>query len=189
MPFRRKAAKPPKRKNPEREKLMNRFNIVKYTAFSLEILLCFILQSIPAFTLEIFGGRPVLMLPIALTIAIFEGEIPSITFGVAAGLLADSGYSGPVGYYAIMLAISCYVISILMENYIRTNLLTAVIIGIVSIPVIIVGQFFFFYVLMGYGNELNYFLSHYLSRIIYTFAFIPVFYGINRFIASKTTQE
>lgn len=168
---------------------MKRINFVKYTAFSLELLLCFVIQSIPALTLEVFGGRPVLMLPIALTIAIFEGEIPSIAFGVAAGLLADSGYSGPVGYYAIMLAIACYIISILMENYIRTNLLTAVIIGAISVPVIITGQFLLFYVLMGYGNELNYYLTHYVSKIIYTFAFIPVFYGINRFIASRTSQD
>ncbi len=168
---------------------MNRYNVVKYTAFCLEILLCYIIQSTPGLTLEVFGGRPVLMIPIAMTVAVFEGEIPSIIFGVICGLMADSGYSGPMGYYAIMLSVLCYIVSILMENYIRTNLLTAVLIGVISIPIIIVGQFLLFYVVMGYGYAMEYFVAHYISRIIYTFAFVPVFYGINRFIVSKTISE
>ncbi len=177
------------KKPTESESDMNRYNVVKYTAFSLEILLSYIIQSTPGLTLEVFGGRPVLMLPIAMTVAIFEGEIPAIVFGVICGLMADSGYSGPMGYYAIMLAILCYIVSILMENYIRTNLLTAVLIGAVSIPVIIVVQFLLFYVAMGYGYAWEYFAAHYISRIIYTFAFVPVYYGINRFIAARTITE
>lgn len=168
---------------------MNRFNFVKYTAFSLEILICYILQSNSSLTLEVFGGRPVLMIPAALTIAIFEGEIPAIVFGVICGLLADLGYSGPMGFYAIMLMILCYTVSILMENYIRTNLLTAVLAGAVSIPVIIILQFILYYVFMGYGDAVEYFLAHYLSRIIYTFAMVPVFYWINRFISRKTINN
>ena len=168
---------------------MNKFNFVKYTAFSLEILICCILQSNSSLTLEVFGGRPVLMIPIALTIAIFEGEVPAIVFGIICGLLADTGYNGPMGFYAIMLMILCYTVSILMENYIRTNLLTALLAGAVSIPVILTLQFILFYVLMGYGDVLEFFLAHYVSRILYTFALVPVFYGINRFIAQKTINN
>ncbi len=168
---------------------MNKLSIVKYTAFSLEILVCYILQSVPALSLEVYGGRPVLLIPVALTVALFVGEIPAIVVGVICGLLSDSGYSGPMGYYGIMLAILCYVTSRLLENYIRTNLLTAMIIATISIPVIIFGQFLLFYVAMGYGYVWGYFVSHYLSRIIYTWAFVPVFYGINRFFAAKTSVE
>lgn len=165
---------------------MNRFNFIKNTAYSLEILICFVIQSNPMFSLELFGGRPVLMLPAALTIAIFEGEVPAIAFGVIAGLLADSGYSGPVGYYAIMLAITCYIVSVLMENYIRTNHFTAILIGVIGIPLMIFLQFVLFYIAMGYDSAWEYFLAHYLSRMIYTTALVPVFYGVNRYIAAKT---
>ena len=168
---------------------MNKFNIIKNVAFSIEILICFIFQSNPMFSLEVFGGRPVLMLPAALTIAIFQGEIPAIVFGVVCGLLADSGYSGPVGYYAIMLAVACYAVSVLMENYIRTNHFTALIIGAVSIPLMIFVQFLLFYVAMGYDSVWEYFLAHYLSRIIYTTVLVPVFYSVNRYIAAKTITD
>ena len=87
---------------------MNRYKAVRYLAYFLEIIVCYIVQTTPGFTPEVFGGRPVLMIPLALSIAVFEDEIPAIFWGVACGLLSDTNYSGPVGYYAIMLAILCY---------------------------------------------------------------------------------
>lgn len=167
---------------------MNKFNIVKYTAFSIEMLLCYIIQSTPGLSLELFGGKPVLLIPLALSIAVFEDEIPAIIFGLICGLMADNGFSGFMGFYAICLSVLCFIVSVLMENYIRTNLLTAFIIGCISVPVIIFLQFVFFYILRGYDNIWQYFLAHYLPRIIYTLAFVPVFYGINRYIAAKTAQ-
>ncbi len=168
---------------------MNRFRAIRYLAFFLEIILCYIIQTTPGMTLEVFGGRPVLLIPLALTFSVFESEIPAIFLGVLCGLLSDSGYSGPVGYYAIMLAVLCYIVSILMGNYIHTNLLTTMIIGALSIPAIIAGQFLLFYIAAGYGDALQYFTAHYISRIIYTFAFLPVMYGINRFLAAKTSAD
>ncbi len=168
---------------------MNRIHFIKYTAFSLELVLCFVLQSLPGFRLEVFGGTPVLLLPLVMTIAVYEREIPAIVFGVAGGLLADGGYSGPMGYYAITMAILCYVVSILMEQYIRTSLLTVMLVGTVSLPLVMFGQFVFFYVAMGYGNVWEYFFAHILSRIVYTWAMIPLFYALNRFIAVKTQQD
>ena len=103
---------------------MNRYKVIRYLAFFLEILLCYIIQTTPGLTLEVFGGRPVLLIPLALSFAVFEDEIPAIFFGVLCGLLSDSGYGGAVGYYAIMLAVLCYFVSVLMGNYMHTNLLT-----------------------------------------------------------------
>ena len=169
---------------------MSKFSkFIRYMAFLLEVLLCYVVQSTPGLSLEVFGGRPILLVPLALTIAVFEEEIPAITFGVICGLMADSGYSGPVGYYAIMLAVLCYIVSILMENYIHTNLRTTMIIATLSIPIIIFMQFVLFYVAMGYGNVWEYFLSHYVSRMVYTWAFVPLFYAVNRFIAAKTKGQ
>ena len=168
---------------------MNRYKAVRYLTFFLEIILCYIIQTTPGLTLEVFGGRPVILVPLALSIAVFEDEIPSIFWGVFCGLLSDVNYSGPVGYYAIMLAVLCYAVSVLMENYIHTNLLTTMIIASISIPIVIFGQFLLFYVASGYTQVWEYFLRHYLSRIIYTWAFVPLLYGINRFVAAKTSSS
>ncbi len=168
---------------------MNRFNVVRYTAFAIEMLLCYILQSTPGLQLELFGGSPVLLVPLALSISVFEDDVPAVIFGLICGLMADSGYSGPMGYYSICLCILCFITSVLMENYIRTNLLSAFIIGTISVPLIIFLQFVLFYIAMGYSSVWEYFISHILSRMIFTWAFVPVFYGLNRFIAAKTKES
>ncbi len=168
---------------------MNRYRVLRYLAFFLEIILCYIIQTTPGLTLEVFGGRPVPLIPLAIAFAAFEEEIPAIFFGVICGLLSDSGYSGPVGYYAITLAVLCYTVSVLMANYIHTNLLTVMIISTLSIPLIIAGQFLMFYIAAGYQNAVEYFTAHYISRIIYTWAFVPVVFWINRFIAARTAAE
>lgn len=168
---------------------MDRFRVVRYTAYTLEILLVYIIQGTPGLMPDVFGGKPVLLVPVALTIAIFEHEIPAIVFAVICGLLTDSAYSGPVGYYAIMLAILCFIVSNLLENYIRTNLLTTMIIATVGIPFIIFMQFVFYYIFAGYTNTWEFFVRHYISRIIYTWVFMPVFYELNRFIAARMSEK
>ncbi len=168
---------------------MNRYKAVKYITFLLEIVLCYIIQTTPGIMPEVFGGRPILLLPLALTFSVFEDEIPAIFWGVLCGLLSDTNYSGPVGYYAIMLAVLCYTVSILMGNYIHTNLLTVMIIATISMPVIIFGQFILFYVAAGYDYVWEYFSVHYISRIVYTWAFTPVMYAVNRFVSVKTSAE
>ncbi len=168
---------------------MNRYKAVRYLAFFLEIVLCYIIQITPGMMPEVFGGRPVLLLPLALTFSVFEDEIPSIFWGVLCGLLADVNYSGPTGYYAIMLAIVCYSASVLMKNYMHTNLLTIMLIATVVIPVMMAGQFLLFYIAMGYDYIWEYFAAHYIARIIFTWAFVPVMYAVNRFVAEKTAAD
>lgn len=168
---------------------MDRFRVVRYTAYILEILIIYIVQSTPGFIPDVFGGKPVMLVPVAITVAIFERGIPAVVFGAVCGLMTDFGYSGAVGYYGIMLAILCFIVSNLMENYIRTNLLTTMLIATISIPIIIFVQFLFYYVFAGYNDIWGFFVKHYISRIIYTWAFTPVFYGLNRFIAVRATEK
>lgn len=168
---------------------MNRFRLVKYTAYILEIIIVYILQATPGLIPEVFGGKPILLIPVAMTISVFERDIPAVVLGVGCGLIADIGYSGAVGYYGITLAILSFIVSNLMENYIKTNMLTIILIATVSIPVIIFLQFVFYYVFMGYTNIWTFFARHYISRIIYTWAFTPVFFMFNRFIAVRTAEK
>ena len=168
---------------------MKRFSIIRYAAFIAELILCSVMQSIPQLSPEVFGGRPVLLIPAVMTTAIFMDEVPAVILAAAGGLLADSVYSGPMGYYGIMLAVYGYIVSVLMENYIRTNLLTAMLAAVIGIPVIISGYFLFFYIAQGYSYAGNYYLSHILPEIIYTLVLVPVFYWINHWIAVRTMNR
>lgn len=164
---------------------MNGFRIVKYTAYAVEIILALIWQATPYLLPEVFGGKAVLLLPLAISIAIFEPEIPSLIFAMVCGLLADCSYGGTIGFYAVTLLVFCYPISILNTHYIRKSLLTAMLEALIIIPLILILQFLFYYVFGGYSNPGYFFFHHYLARILYTLAFMPVFYGLNKLLNKR----
>lgn len=165
-----------------------RYKVLRYFAYSLEILIFYILQGTPYVVPEIFGSRPCLLIPIALTIAVFENEVAAMVFGAVCGLLTDFGYDNSVGYFAIFLAIICFFIGFFCENYIVINLLTTIIISLIVTVIVIGLHFVFFYIFVGYKEAGVYFVNHYISRILYTFAFCIPFYYLNRMLYNGIYQ-
>lgn len=165
---------------------MNKFQTLRYISYGLELLLVLIVQNTPFLLPEVYGGRPILLVAAALTTAMFEPSCTAAMWvGVAAGLLTDYGYSGAIGFFALMLAVLCYFANIVMNDYIKTNLLTAMLVSIACIALIFGLHFLFFYVFYGYADAGYFFVNHYLSRMIYTMAFVPVFFALNRLLAAK----
>lgn len=166
-----------------------RFKIFRYIIYSTELLVLFVLQGIPNLIPELFGGRPSLILPAVLTIAMFEPKLPALLFGLAGGLLTDMGNGGVIGFFAIIMTIFCYFISHLTSELIRTRLLVAMAISFAAILSTLCLHFLFFYVLCGYGSNGYFFVSHYISRIVYTVALTPIFYYINKTLALKISIQ
>ena len=99
---------------------------------------------------------------------------------VVCGLLTDCSYSGPIGFYVIGLVIACFAVSTAYQGYIRRSMLTVMLMAGIVIPVLLTMQFLFYYVFAGYADSGYMFLKHYVSRILYTFAMMPVYYSINQ---------
>ncbi len=59
---------------------------VRYFAYAILLLLCFLLQVTPG-VLELWGVKPILVVPAAVCIAMEEPVLPASVFGMAAGLL------------------------------------------------------------------------------------------------------
>ncbi|MEE3427761.1 MAG: rod shape-determining protein MreD [Ruminococcus sp.] len=157
-----------------------KFTIVRYIAFGIEILILFILQSTPNLIPEVFGGRPLLLIPAAITIAYFEPEIPAMFYGIACGILLDLGYSEFPGYYTIMLGVICFLLGWIFRDYMVVSFFNATAFSAVIITGVIGINFLFFYVFAGKGEAGMYFLTHYVSKIIYTFLCGIVLYFINK---------
>ncbi len=168
---------------------MTRRTVIRYVLYGFEILLALLVQVTPYVLPEIYGGKAVLLLPLTLSFAVFEKEIPAMVLAVVCGLLTDCSYSGALGFYVIAFVIMSFTISNLYDQYIRRSLLTVMMMAVVAVPLIIVLQFLFYYVLAGYSHGGMFFVRHYLSRILYTLAFVPVFFGLNRFVFSRTAKK
>lgn len=163
---------------------MDRRNtVLPYIAYGLEILIFFIVQGVPNLIPDFFGGKPLLLLPVVITIAGFESEIPAMAFGIAGGAMLDFGTQSHIGFYTISLAIVCFFIGYFSRNYLNIRLVVILLISLVVIPVLISFKFFITHIIAGYENNLYYYVHHTLGTMGITFLTTPIFYGINRTIS------
>ncbi len=159
-----------------------RYTVFRYVAYGLELLLLFILQSTPRLIPEIFGGKPLLLLPAVLTIAYLEDSLPAMFFGLAGGVLLDLGYSDNIGYYSFLLTVICFALSLIFRDYMVVSFFNATAFTAVITTVLVCVYFLFFFIFAGRENSMFYFVQHYISRIIFTILCGMPLYLLNKFI-------
>lgn len=91
--------------------------IIRSLAYVLELLVLFMLQETPGLFPPVYGVRPVLVLPAAAVIAMLEDETRAMAFGVIAGLFCDFGYSGMLGFHALVMGVLCFGVSLLVQTF------------------------------------------------------------------------
>ena len=152
---------------------------IRYLAYTLELLVLFMLQQTPGLLPTISGVRPVLVLPAAVVMAMFEEEVPAMAFGIVAGLFCDFGLSGALGFHALVLGVLCFFVSLLVQAYMRVNMVTAVLTGLWTMAVTLGGQwlytYYFHYSLPGYALT-----HHYVPKFFFTMLFVPLLYLLNK---------
>ncbi len=168
---------------------MGKYRVVRYVAYAIETVALFVLQETPGLIPELFGARPLLLIPVALSIAMFEEEVPALCFGLAAGLFLDFGAGGTLGFYGLLLGSVCYVVSLMAANLFRTNFLTAMLVSAVSSAVILALRWVFFFVLFGYAYPAYALTAHYLPMFVYTAAIMPLTYYFNRALALQIRSK
>lgn len=153
--------------------------IVRSLAYILELLVLFMLQETPGLLPPVYGVRPVLVLPAAAVIAMFEDETRAMAFGAAAGLFCDFGYSGVLGVHALIMAVLCFFVSLLVKAFLQINPETAVLTGIAVLGIAFGLQWLFFYY-FRYSSPGYALRMHYLPKYLYTLIFVPLLYLLNR---------
>lgn len=162
---------------------MLRYRIIRYLAYTLELLVLSMLQQTPGLFPEILGARPVVVIPAVILIAMFESPLAAMAFGIFGGFLIDFAGGGALGFHALFLAVLCYVLASMCNELIQTNLLTALLASLICVAVMILLQWVFFYLSSGYAYP-GYALSHhYLPRLAYTYLFVPLLYFLTRAFA------
>ena len=154
---------------------MRNLGFFRYFSYSLLVILLYILQATPNLMPELFGSKPLLLLPLALAIASVEKEIPSLVFGAVCGGLTDIAAGGGIGYFAIILTLICYFESHVFDTYFVPNIISATVYSAGATVLSILVYFLIFKVLAGVPDWQILFVNHYISRIVYTFVmFIPI---------------
>lgn len=167
----------------------NKPKYIRYSIYSVIILIAFALQSTSVAFPEIFGARAFLLVCVAISIAMHEREIPAAIFGAACGILADTA-AGLEGFNALVLTILCAVCSILISHLMQNNIVTAFVLSAGATVIYEV-----LYVIVNYCISIGIvpwrqIFTFYLPSFVYTLIFVPVFYYVIKkvFTAYKTEQ-
>jgi len=160
----------------------------RWMFYMMEFALLFIVQSTPGFFPTVGGVRPILLVPAALSVALFEGDMGGMVAGMVCGLMVDFGYGDTLGFHAILLAVMGYVLGSMTMELFRTNLLVLMIYGLLAIPTLVLAEWVFQYVLMGYDHVGYVLWTHYVPILFYTFLMLPPLYGLNRIIAMRLNE-
>ena len=67
------------------------------------------------------GWCPLLIIPLATSVAMFEGELAAGVFGVFCGFMLDTASGTLPGFSSLLLLISCPLISLLGQFILRSN--------------------------------------------------------------------
>ena len=86
----------------ESRRKRSRGQIVKWICYALLGLLCAVLQTAPGL-FQFGAAKPLWLLPLALAVAVFEGEFAGAVFGAVCGLMWDWLAGRTVGMLALEL--------------------------------------------------------------------------------------
>ena len=156
--------------------------VFRYIAYAMEIAVVYALGNTPNLLPELWGAKPVLLLCVALTAALYEREIAAMIIGIVCGVLIDLGYSNGIGFFTIALTIVCFIV-----GYAANNLIVATFRNFLLYSFLTVGGLFMLYFVInfvwaGVEDRWTYFVNHILSHMGQTFVCSVIFYFLNRLI-------
>ena len=104
----------------ESRRKRSRGQIVKWICYALLGLLCAVLQTTPGL-FQFGAAKPLWLLPLALAVAVFEGEFAGAVFGAVCGLMWDWLAGRTVGMLALELLLLCFAVSAVMQLYFKNS--------------------------------------------------------------------
>ena len=153
------------------------------------VVIAAMLQNTDGFLPVFFGARIFLLIPVVISIGMFEGEISGLLYGLAAGAFWDVCASGADGIHCFYLALTGCVSGLLVHFMMRNRLLTHYCIcSLSSVIYCVVYWFLSVYISVGDMNY-NKLMVFYLPSAIITTAFSFVVYCIIRFICETFREK
>lgn len=148
---------------------------VKYIVYGILLVLLFVLQSTPHF-LSIHGVKPLLVIPFAVSIAMFERETVGGFFGAIAGVLCDYGSPFLFGFNSIFLTVEMVLVGFSISYFLRLTKLNCCLLTFAACFLRSFFEFLFEYAIWGYPGISAVFLSKVVYMTLFTVVFaVPLF--------------
>ena len=151
--------------------------IAKYLAYVLILLILYVLQTTPGLFV-IFGTKPMLVVPAAIAIAMYEGELAGGLYGAFAGLLCDMGSSMLFGFNGLFLAFFCIAAGLAIIHLMHCNVWNAMFFVALTMLATRSAEFLFGYGMWGHENVWMIYVRQTLPLIVYTTLVTPLMFWI-----------
>ena len=158
---------------------------LKITLYSLLMLVCYLLQSVPSLNLRFMGNAPELLLILCICVAYHESETFSAFFGLAAGLLNDIITDSIVGKSAVIFMFAGFFISILLKTLLRNFFTTYIFTSLGILMVFLLLEYLFnllFFEVAAFGQAL---LQIILPKFFFTGLLAYPLYFLVRFMNER----
>ena len=167
----------------ESRRKRSRGQIVKWICYALLGLLCTVLQTTPGL-FQFGAAKPLWLLPLALAVAVFEGEFAGAVFGAVCGLMWDWLAGRTVGMLALELLLLCFALSVLVQVYLQGSTWNFALISTGTALVVLSLDWLFFYYMPGYSWALSRWLTFVLPSAMMTLVPSLVLFSLVRHIYS-----
>ena len=134
----------------ESRRKRSRSQLLKWGCYVLALFVCAALQTTPGL-FQLGQAKPLLVLPLCLAVAVFEGEFAGALFGTVGGLLWDYAAGRTVGMLALELLLLCFGVSVLVQLYLQGSTWNFALISMVTAALVLSLDWLFFYYMPGYS--------------------------------------
>lgn len=135
----------------ESRRRRSRSQLLKWGCYVLALFVCAALQTTPGL-FQLGEAKPLLVLPLCLAVAVFEGEFAGALLGTVGGLLWDCTAGRTVGMLALELLLLCFAVSAVMQLYFKNSAANFVLIASAAALLVLTLDWLFFYYMPGYSG-------------------------------------
>lgn len=141
----------------ESRRKRSRSQMLKWGCYVLALFVCAALQTTPGL-FQLGQAKPLLVLPLCLAVAVFEGEFAGALLGTVGGLLWDYAAGRTVGMLALELLLLCFGVSVLVQLYLQVNPGNFAAVNTMTALLVLSLDWLFFYEMPGYSGTLRRYL-------------------------------
>ena len=168
----------------ESRRRRSRSQLLKWGCYVLALFVCAALQTTPGL-FQLGEAKPLLVLPLCLAVAVFEGEFAGALLGTVGGLLWDYAAGRTVGMLALELLLLCFGVSVLVQLYLQVNPGNFAAISTVTALLVLSLDWLFFYYMPGYSGAVERYLWFVLPTAALTIPVCLVLFGAVRRIHAE----
>lgn len=152
--------------------------VLRHIAYILFLFVLYAVQTTPRL-LVIGGVKPLLVIPVAISVAMLEGEFVGGVYGALAGLLCDVSVTSLFGFNGFFICLFCVISGLLIIYLMRCNLVSCLLFTFVTSIVRGSIEFLFSYGMWGHENVWKLYVLYTVPTVIYTLVITaPVFWLI-----------